>query len=371
MRAKSVLLLMLALGCGLVASIGITQVMAKRGAETSPTGIELAAIFVAMEDIPMGEPITAQMVKLEEWPKDKVPSGSLGKIEDVENRRPKTKIYQGSPVLDNHLLTKGASESGAAGQIPRGYRVVPVRVDDVSGGSSMIRPSDRVDVLLYLQRNPVKEIFETSTRTILQDVRVFAVNAVYDLDSTDNPDKIAARTISLLVTPSQAEKVTLAAEMGEMRLVMRSPEDDTETDTGGSFPDELFGNTEAGDRDKESEAMAPILGVGGSKDNGFIQFLKSQKSKSPSDTGPVPAADNWTMRKIEGSEVSEVVLEMEAGPETQQASPSGSWLWRMIGSSASADSQAAVPDVQLPTTQEEQPASDEDEESEADEKDEE
>ena len=66
--------------------------------------------------------------------------------------------------------------------IPKGYRVVPVKVDLVSGGSSLILPGDRVDVMVHLVRDPCREIQETVTRTILQDIKVFAVNDVVDLE---------------------------------------------------------------------------------------------------------------------------------------------------------------------------------------------
>jgi len=178
MRTKSVLLLMLALGCGLVASIGITQVMAKRSSGSPAATGETQSIFVALTEIPRGDLITAEMLKLEEWPSDKVPPGALTKIEDVEGRRPKSKVYAGSVLLDDQLLAKGLSNSGAPSQIPVGYRVVSVRVDDESGISNLIRPSDRVDVLLYMRRSP-GAVAETSTRTILQDIQVFAVNDVF------------------------------------------------------------------------------------------------------------------------------------------------------------------------------------------------
>lgn len=73
MRAKSLFLLMLALGCGLVASIGITQVMAKRTTANQTPAVDMTTIFVALDDIPTGDPVTPQLIKLEQWPKDKIP----------------------------------------------------------------------------------------------------------------------------------------------------------------------------------------------------------------------------------------------------------------------------------------------------------
>jgi pilus assembly protein CpaB len=135
MRAKSVLLLMLALGCGLVASIGITQVMANKDSDVQTAETEMTQIFVARVDIPTRDLITAKMLKLEEWPKGKVPKGAMSKLENVEERRPKSKIYAGAPILQNQLLDKGLSQD-ATGEIPPGYRVVSVQVNQESGTES-------------------------------------------------------------------------------------------------------------------------------------------------------------------------------------------------------------------------------------------
>ena len=245
-------LLMLALGCGLVASIGITQVMAKRNTEsTGPVG-ETVPIFVAVKDITLGDALTAEMLKQEPWPKDKIPPGALSNIEDVEGRRTRQKLFAGEPILENKLLGKGASAQGASAVIPNGYRVVSVKVDSVSG-SGLILPGDRVDVLVYLVGNSQREIVETSTRTVLQDIKVFAVNDVVDLENKDSKDKsISAKTISLLVTPAQAAKVTLASEMGKIRLVMRGPEDNAHAEDASAKPEELLGRSAYSDRKKET-----------------------------------------------------------------------------------------------------------------------
>ncbi len=327
---------MLALGCGLVASIGITQVMAKRGTPATVTA-EVEAIFVAMTDIPMGDPITPQMIKLEDWPKGKIPPGALAKIEDIEGRRPKTKIYSGTPILDNYLLSKGASDQGATGLIPKGYRVVSVKVDAVSSGSSLLRPGDRVDVLVHLEKCPAKGIPETSTRTFLQDVKVFAVNDVFALESADKPESsIKAQTVSLLVSPEQAEKVMLATELGRIRLVMRSPEDDEQTTVQGAAPRELFGIADGANRGRESllgpEEMQPAKS---GEANDFLALLNAKRAEQAApapetQAAPPPATETWTMKILSGREVDQAVLEAERG-ESSQSSDSGLSKWRISG----------------------------------------
>jgi pilus assembly protein CpaB len=324
MRAKSMALLMLALGCGLVASIGITQVMAKRNNEPSGPVADTVPIIVALNDIPLGEPISAAMVKQEPWPKDRVPSGALSNIEDVEGRRNRQKIYKDEPILDNKLLSKGASAQGASSVIPAGYRVVSVLVDSVSG-SGLILPGDRVDVLVYLVSNSQNAIFETSTRTVLQDVKVFAVNDVVDMEKDSKEKCITAKTISLLVTPAQAAKVTLASEMGKIRLVMRGPDDNAHAEDATAKPEELLGHSAYSDRNKEITDQKKT----DNKSN-LLDLLSQIKTKPPAKQAPESSSKiSWTMRILQPNGINDVVLESDGLPA---AGNPGSGHWRVSSS---------------------------------------
>ncbi len=306
MRPKSMALLMLALGCGLVASIGITQVMAKRNNEPSGPAADTVPIFVAAKDISLGEPLSAAVVKQEPWPKSRVPPGALSNIEDVEGRRIRQRLFEGEPILENKLLSKGASAQGASSVIPLGYRVVSVLVDSVSG-SGLILPGDRVDVLVYLVSNSQHAIAETSTRTVLQDVKVFAVNDVVDMDKDGKDKSITAKTISLLVTPAQAAKVTLACEMGKIRLVMRGPEDNAHAEDASAKPEELLGHSAYSDRNKEVADQKNT-----DNKSGFLDLLNKMKAKAVVKQAPEsPSTISWTMRILQPNGINDVVLESD------------------------------------------------------------
>jgi pilus assembly protein CpaB len=325
MRPKSLALLLLALGCGLVASIGITRVMTRWSGEGE--GGETTGIYVAAADVGTGDLLNAQVVKLENWPKDKIPAGAIFKPEDIENRRTRTRLFAGEPILENRLFAKGANQQGATAMIPIGYRVVPVKVDLVSGGSSLILPGDRVDVMIHLEADPNRGIRETITRTILQDIKVFAVNDVLDIEKDKEGGKsITAKTISLLVTPEQAAVVMLAAQKGVVNLVMRSPAED-----GKKIPD--------------SEArLDQLLGVAGGshRENEGAPAQETPVIKEPVAVAVLPAADTskqnanptWTMRVVKPNGVDEVVFEKT--PDVDAASP---FPWKVVaplGGSAAA-----------------------------------
>ncbi len=306
MRAKSLALLLLALGCGLVASIGITQVMAKRDTKPAQVG-ETVPVFVAIEDIPLREFVTAQMLKVEEWPKGTVPPGAIGKIEDIEGRMTKSKVYTGEPILDAKLFGMGDDSGGIAARIPAGYRVIPVKVDAVSGGAAMIRPGDRVDVTVFIRASKTMELVgETGTRTLLEDIKVFAVDGTVELDpDAQGLPGVAARTISLLLKPKEAAKVQLAMKLGEINLVMRG--------YGGSEGDARIPSMtipELFDLPKKTEAEP--------SDSSFDQFL-DQAGKAPETpsepTAEVPIRrrpkDSWVVRIWSGSKRKDMLLQAE------------------------------------------------------------
>jgi pilus assembly protein CpaB len=325
MRPKSLALLLLALGCGLVASIGITEVMAKRNAEApTPLG-DTRSIFVAITDIGLGDLLTSQVLKLEQWPKDKVPPGAISRIEDIEGRRARTKLYAGEPILENRLLGKGASEQGATALIPKGYRVVPVQVDAVSGGSSLILPGDRVDVMVHLVRDASRDISETVTRTILQDIKVFAVDSVVDLEKEKESNRtINAKTISLLVTPEQAAKVMLARELGRINLVMRSSEDDQQIPNAQARPAELFSGTAKSERKKESLMTEPDAKPA-DKSQTLVEFLNTTKKEPPPAAVENKPRGTWSMRVLKAGEVAEVQFETADPSGGDAGSSAGIW----------------------------------------------
>ena len=151
--------------------------MDRRNASEAPAA-EMEPILVASADIHYNDELTPDKVRIEEWPKGKVPPGAITKLDELQGQRSATKLFAGEPILTGKLM--GSDGSGAARKIPKGYRVVSVRVDAVTGASSLIKLDDRVDVLLYMPRRPEMGIEETSTRTILHDVRVFAVDTQFE-----------------------------------------------------------------------------------------------------------------------------------------------------------------------------------------------
>ena len=258
MRAKSMVLLLIAGVCGLVASIGVSQVLERnnnnKGGET-PMG----ELFVAVADIDIGAKLDATNVKLDKWPKDRVPEGAIRKLEDLKDKFPRVRLYAGEPILTAKLMDSNSGVDNSA-KIPDGYRVVSVKVTMDEVVSGLVKPGDRVDVIAFVKKS--QEINKTMAQTILKDVRVFAINAETER-STDasSGDQVIAKTVSLLVKPNQVESVMLAAELGKLRLSMRKPGDNTpHDDDDGTDIDELLGDS---NRRLEESKATPAESPGG------------------------------------------------------------------------------------------------------------
>lgn len=298
MRPKSIMLLALALGCGLIASIGINQVMANRRTVTVQAEGETTPVYVALTEIGIGDPLTPEVLKLEPWPKEKVPDGALGKLEDVEGRRSRAKFYPGEPILEAKLLGKGESGGSAIDMIPKGMRVVPIRVDAVSGASGMILPGDRVDLLVHLREDAQHGLPKAVTRTFMQNVKVFAVDDVYDRPGTENK-AVSAKTISVLVTPEQAELVALAAQVGTVQLVMRNASDETAGNPGGADLHKLLSGHSEIDTDSDPNAFMKAFGGGPAQ--------PPAASLEPLPAEPVAVeTEHFTMLILEGDKPREV-----------------------------------------------------------------
>ena len=307
MRGKSLALLVLALGCGLVAALGITQVLAKRGDSLAPS--ETTPLYVAKTDIPTGSLITQESVKLEQWPKDRVPAGAVIRQEDIDGRRARQKIYAGEPMIEPKLLTFG--HLPIDGLVPKGLRVVPVPVSPEAIHSGLVLPGSRCDVQVFIRADSSIGVGETLCKTILQDIRVFAVNDVTSTESLDpkTPDTKSmplGKTVSLLVTPAQAQIVTLASQLGSIRLILRSGEDSEQPKTTVMTAHEMLGTYGGGNRGKENPAET--------NEKRFLEWAEMIQKTLRENAKVAPTVtraseeQRFTMRVRSGAEVNDVLL---------------------------------------------------------------
>lgn len=320
MRPKSLLLLALALGCGLVASIGISQVM-DRNAGRGKSTLETVPIYVALHNINIGDPIGANMVSLQEWPKDRVPPGTISQLEDLEGRRPRAAIIQGEPLLEGKLLAPG-EVADPIRSIPKGYRLKTIAVDAEKSAAGLLGPGDRVDIQLFVRRDARNGIESAKSKVILQNIRVFAVDQTVQRSPEGGEERTIAKTVSLLLTPEQANKLTLAEHLGEISLSPRHPDDESTADTSEYSADDLLSEGEKGSRKKEQGRDGKD---GDSKHGGLLNAIRQNVP---------PEKPPFIMEIVEAQDIREVLFDADSGKPLRDsyAGPTP------VGSSANASS---------------------------------
>ncbi len=283
MRAKSMVLLLIAGVCGLVASIGVSQVLDRKGeSKDTPMG----ELFVAITDIDINGKLDATNVKLDKWPKDRIPEGAITKLEDLKDKFPRVRLYAGEPILSAKLMDSNSGIDQSA-KIPEGYRVVSVKVTMDEVVSGLVQPGDRVDVIFFAKKSD--EITKTVAHTILKDVRVFAINSETERASDASGEQSVAKTVSMLVKPSQVESVMLAAELGKLRLSLRRPNDAKPHDAEeGTDIEALLGDTKR--RMEESKAKPA------DSPSGIFSLLNKIPDVAPTPAlPPVEEKPQWRM----------------------------------------------------------------------------
>ncbi len=214
MRNKS-LFLLIACVCGTIAAIGVSQWM--QAQNLSGSELNTVEIFVTSKSIDVAEEITAEKIRLEQWPADRVPEGSTSNLKDLEGKYAKQRFYAGEPVMPVKLMTEGSGNSAA---IPRGYSVVSMKADSDSSAANLVSPGDRVDVMAYFTKSDI--IAETTAKTVLRGIRVFAIDGKTErVEQTEDPKP--AKSISLLIHKNDAQVWTYATELGKVRLQLCNP----------------------------------------------------------------------------------------------------------------------------------------------------
>jgi pilus assembly protein CpaB len=192
-------------------------------------------VVVASKPLPVGATIARDSVHLRDLPESFVPVGAFSRLEDVVDRPVISPIQTDEPVVEARLAAMG-SGMGLAPLIPPGMRAMAVRVNDVVGVAGFILPGMRVDVLVT--GRPAGQP-DSVTRTVLQNIGV--LSAGQTIQSDGKSQSIQVPVVTLLLSPQDAEALTLANNDGHIQLVLRNSADEKAVATGGSRLHDLYG----------------------------------------------------------------------------------------------------------------------------------
>ncbi|MGA3263031.1 MAG: Flp pilus assembly protein CpaB [Terracidiphilus sp.] len=202
--------------------------------------VPTTSVVAAAADIKLGSVLTSAnltTVQIAGTP----PKGALLKPEDAIGRGVVSDLYQGEPILESRLAAVG-SGGGLAATIPQGMRACAVKVDDVVGVAGFATPGMRVDVVISgvppgQQAQAAAEGIQA--RTILQNIQVLSAGTDIQKDAEGKPKQV--QVVNLLVTPEQAETLSLASnQQVKIQLVLRNPLDTKTAQVPGTAMTNLF-----------------------------------------------------------------------------------------------------------------------------------
>jgi pilus assembly protein CpaB len=174
-------------------------------------------VAIAKRELEPGKGIEQADLAMVAFPENVAPHSSFQKASDLIGRVVLYPVAKDQPVLENALAPIGAG-AGPQALVPKGMRAVTLDVSESTGVGGLLAPGFRVDVVSTLQDETGNKKI---TRTIVENVCVMAVGQRFIGSKKDDEGAPQAKTVTLLVTPQQAELIELASNSGRCRLVMR------------------------------------------------------------------------------------------------------------------------------------------------------
>ncbi len=181
-------------------------------------------VVVATHDMPLGTLLRQSDLKLVNYLEHNAPKGVAYDSKDAINRVTLVPLNTNEPVLTTRLSAATTVE-GISSTIDPGYRAVSVQITDASGVAGLVQPSARVDVLFTRPGS----MAEATTSTILENVKVLSTGKLLPTGTTPDPRAPRSPVVTLLLTPSDAQKLELAKNQGKISLSLRNPLDGTQS----------------------------------------------------------------------------------------------------------------------------------------------
>jgi pilus assembly protein CpaB len=190
--------------------------MRVRNLEAQKKPLAVQTIVVASKPLRFGAELSYSNLREVTWPEQALPVGSFARIEDAVasgKRIVLTAIEENEPILGSKITGPGQRATLSA-VLRDGMKAVTVRVNDVEGVAGFVLPGDRVDVALTRQNDKAG----ATTDVVLQNARALAIDQVAD-ERSDKPSVVKA--VTLEVDTTAAQKLSLAASIGTLSLMLR------------------------------------------------------------------------------------------------------------------------------------------------------
>lgn len=243
--------------------------------------IPTVPVVVTSRAVALGTRLQAGDLRVVNWPAAHPVQGMFARIEDCVNRAAITSLVENEPLLEGKLAPKEGG-AGLSATIPSGMRAVSVSVNDVIGVAGFVVPGTMVDVLVTGSMGS-----GNVTRTILENVRVLAAGQKVEQEREGKPQTVPV--ITLLVSPEDANSLTMASTQGRIQLALRNTLDSAKVDPAPVLQTSLFGGA----------AAAPA------------GLVTAKKTRAPEKPKAAPAPEMYNVEMIRGSKKEETQFPAE------------------------------------------------------------
>jgi pilus assembly protein CpaB len=246
MKPKTLILMVVAVTCGLGASYMTSRLLAER---QSTDDSERIRILVAKKTLDMGVTIKKVEDYFEEknFIKGEEPKNAITDPKELQGRVLKITRKAGDTVSGDDLLSD--KDIGLSSMMTQGYRAIGIRVNPESIASGLASlPLSRVDLLWTVRRATDKD---SSSRILLENVLVLAADA--NTVRVEGSVAMPANIVTVLLKPEDALKVAMAREMGSISLALRKFNDHQKSEFTTLTVEELVTNS-GGRRDNEDSS---------------------------------------------------------------------------------------------------------------------
>ncbi|PLX37964.1 MAG: Flp pilus assembly protein CpaB [Hyphomicrobiales bacterium] len=229
MKSKRLILIAVAIVAGLLAAMllvnAIGQKPEKQTVITKVEEIPSDEVLVASVDVPIGKMITPNELQWQKWPQSGlggayiVRSSRPQALEELTGTIARTPFLSGEPIKEQKLIRSDRGFMSAI--LPKGRRAIAVQVSALNTAGGFVLPNDRVDVILTRQRSNGGERQEWYSETILENVRVLAIDQTIE-DREGEKAVVGRETATLELGPSEAEIIAQSQQLGSISLALRS-----------------------------------------------------------------------------------------------------------------------------------------------------
>lgn len=200
-------------------------------------------LLVAARNIMVGEQIQAGDIKTMEVPEDTLPEGIINDRKSIETFYAQEPIIMGEPFRKERLTEW--ENLTLSFNIPAGKRAISIFVNENSVFSNQLRVGDKVDVVGNYSIKTEDDKTVDLSRIVVQNIEVLAIGPSRVKKNADNAESEPSdedqlpRTVTLLVTPKDSEKIAFTIAFADFSLALRGNEDDKLVDTPGVIIDNL------------------------------------------------------------------------------------------------------------------------------------